>query len=147
MCREHPAWKQLISRALNEDERIALVTTVFLDDSQVEIVGHLSGDNAQSLVDTIDGASSHIVPCSKNKLIDFHPNLYISSIRCWIASRQRSAEGACTICTGFVATKPCFRDRWRFRFVMTRQGTRCTTVGQRTCGRVSILVRKLQPRS
>lgn len=63
------------------DEHIALVTAIFLDDNQIEIVECLSGDNAQSFVDAVDQASSRTVSRSKDKSIDFDPNLRILSIR------------------------------------------------------------------
>ena len=50
---ELPAWKQLITRTLTTSERISLITTILLDRDQVEMVGHLSGDDAQTFIDTV----------------------------------------------------------------------------------------------
>ena len=56
---ELPAWKQLISRTSTTDERISLITTIFVDRDQVEMVMRLSGDDAQTLVNVID----EVRPC------------------------------------------------------------------------------------
>ena len=57
MCSEAPAWKLLISSTLTMNERISLIMTIFLDHNQVEMVGNLSGDDAQTFVDMLDEAS------------------------------------------------------------------------------------------
>ena len=57
MCSEVPAWKRLISYTLTINERISLITTILLDNNQVEMVRNLSGDDAQTFVDMLDEAS------------------------------------------------------------------------------------------
>jgi len=42
---------------------------IFSDRNQVEIVGHLSGDDAQKFIDVVDEVSFHIISRSKNKPI------------------------------------------------------------------------------
>ena len=111
MYREVAAWKRLISHTLTMNERISLITMIFLDDNQVETVGQLYGSDAQTFVDTIDGVSLHKSLHSRDKLIDFDTGIHILSIRHWIASHQRPAGGVDTLCAVFVAAKPCFRDR------------------------------------
>ena len=54
MCSEDPDWKRLISNTLVTHERISLIETIFSDSNQVEVVKQLSGDDAQSFIDTID---------------------------------------------------------------------------------------------
>ena len=49
-----PAWRRLISRPLTTNERISLVMAVFADRNEVGEVNHLSGNDAQTLVDVID---------------------------------------------------------------------------------------------
>ena len=49
-----PAWKQLITRPLTTDERISLVTSIFSDRNQAEVVDRISGDDAQTFVDVVD---------------------------------------------------------------------------------------------
>ena len=49
-----PAWERLISGALITSERISLITTILSDRDQVEMIGCLSGDNAQTFIDTVD---------------------------------------------------------------------------------------------
>ena len=92
------------------NERISLTTAIFLDDNQVETVGQLSGSDAQTFVDTIDEVSLQRLLRLRDKLIYFNTGIHILSIRCWIASHQRSAGCADAICTGFVATEASFRN-------------------------------------
>jgi len=65
---ERPAWKLLISRPLDMGERISLITTIFSDNNQVEKAGRLTGDDAQTFIDTIDEvvpARSHVQSTSQ----------------------------------------------------------------------------------
>jgi len=57
MCSGRPVWKRLISHGLAADERIPLITTIFSDSNQVEMVEHLSGDDAQNFINIIDEVS------------------------------------------------------------------------------------------
>lgn len=52
-----PAWKRLIDRPLDTNERISLITDIFSDRSEIEAVRHLGGDDAQSFVDVMDEVS------------------------------------------------------------------------------------------
>ena len=52
-----PAWKLLTSNALAVNERIPLITKIFSDNNQVEMVEHLSGDDAQDFINIIDEVS------------------------------------------------------------------------------------------
>ena len=61
-----PAWKQLISPTLAAHERIPLIMTIFSDCDEVDIVGHLCGEDFQTFVDVIDEASLQILPPRKN---------------------------------------------------------------------------------
>ena len=145
-CSETPAWKQLISHTLAVGERISLITAIFSDHSQIELVERLSGGDAQTFTDVVDCVSPHTISRSNYKLTDVDPNLHILAIRHWMVSYQKSAGRACVTYAGFVVAKTCFRNRWQFRFVTTQQSTRCATVGQRTCGRVNIVTGKSRPR-
>ena len=71
----------MISQTLALDERISLITTIFSDSNQVEVVGQLSGDEAQSFIDIIDEVIFHTTSCSEDKAIDLGFNLHILSIR------------------------------------------------------------------
>ena len=64
--RDPPAWKRLISHTLAKDERLSLITTTFSDHNQIEMVRHLSGDDAQAFVDMIDEVSLCVLSSSKN---------------------------------------------------------------------------------
>ena len=147
VCSEHLVWEQSTDRSPATHDRVSLITAIFLDDSQVEKVRQLSGDDAQNLIDIIDGVSPRTISSSKNKLVDFDSNFHIFSIRYWIASHRRSAGGVCAICTRFATNKPCFRDHCKFHFVTIQRGTRCVMVDRQTCGRVDTLARRSQPRS
>jgi len=59
---EVPPWKQLTNRTLTARKRIALITRIFSDRDQIEVVKHLSGDDAQSFIDTIDEALDSLTP-------------------------------------------------------------------------------------
>ena len=63
-----PTWKRLINYPLTTDERAFLIVTIFSDDNEIEIVGRLSGGDAQAFVDTIDEASLHTLSPPKSWL-------------------------------------------------------------------------------
>ena len=107
---ELPAWKQLISRTSTTDERISLITTIFVDRDQVEMVMRLSGDDAQTVVDVIDEVRPCIILPSRSGWVDSRPNFHTLSARCWIALKIRSAKSVCVQYTGSAATKPWFRN-------------------------------------
>ncbi|KAF9643686.1 kinase-like protein [Thelephora ganbajun] len=48
------AWKQLISHTLSTSERISLITSIFSDRNEVEVLRNLSGNDAQALINVID---------------------------------------------------------------------------------------------
>ena len=58
---ENPAWKQLISDTVTADQRISLITMIFSDHNQAEMIGHLSGDDAQSLIGVTNEVSPKIL--------------------------------------------------------------------------------------
>ncbi|KAF9643889.1 kinase-like protein [Thelephora ganbajun] len=51
-----PVWKQLIGHPFSTDERISLLTSIFSDNNEIEMVRHLSRDDAQVFIDVIDEA-------------------------------------------------------------------------------------------
>lgn len=51
MYSENPAWKRLIDTAPNTNERISLITAIFSNHDQVEMVGNLNGNDAQRFLD------------------------------------------------------------------------------------------------
>ena len=55
MRSELPSWKRLTSCTLTTNERVSLITTIFTDHIQVDMVGNLSGDDAQAFINMIDG--------------------------------------------------------------------------------------------
>ena len=67
-----PAWKRLISYPLSKHERISLIISIFSDHNGVEVVGHLSGDDAQDFVDAIDEASIQVLSPLVGGSVDSH---------------------------------------------------------------------------
>ena len=99
---EDPAWKQLISHTLTTRERISLITTIFSDHNQVEMVGNLFGDDAQNLINAIDEVCACTLSYLRDRSVDSRPTFYTLSIRCWTASNHRSTGSACTFYPLFV---------------------------------------------
>lgn len=62
-------------------ESISLITTIFLDNNQVEAVEQLSGGDAQAFVDMIDEVSRYKLLRSRDKLIGIDVDIHILSIR------------------------------------------------------------------
>ena len=56
-----PAWKRLIDHLLAPDEQISLITDIFSDRDETEIVKHLRGEDAQSFVDLIDQVNPLVI--------------------------------------------------------------------------------------
>lgn len=52
-------------------ERVSLITMIFSNPNQVNVVNDLSGNDAQAFVDKIDEASSRAFPRSQDKLTGF----------------------------------------------------------------------------
>ena len=59
MYSEDPSWKLLISHPLVVDGRIPLITAIFSDSNQINMVEHLSGDDAQTFIDVVDEVSPY----------------------------------------------------------------------------------------
>ena len=53
-----PAWRRLISRPRATDEHISLVTNIFSDDDEIQVVKGLREDDAQVFIDVIDEVPS-----------------------------------------------------------------------------------------
>jgi len=60
----------LISYQLRVDERVSLITAIFSDPGEVEVVGQLSGDSAQTFVDMLIEVSAHtlLLPLQDGRL-------------------------------------------------------------------------------
>jgi len=69
-CSSPPAWKRLVTHPLTIHERTSLITTIFSDRNEIEVVRHLCGNYAQSFIDAIDEVSLHILS-SRNDPTDF----------------------------------------------------------------------------
>ena len=53
-CSGIPAWRRLIDCPLATDERVSLITAIFSDPDEIEVVKGLCGNDAQSFVDVVD---------------------------------------------------------------------------------------------
>jgi hypothetical protein len=76
MCSEEPAWKQLISHTLTTYERVPLITAIFSDRDQIEMVEKLSGDNAQNFINVIDEVTTCTLSLLGGRSVDSHQNFY-----------------------------------------------------------------------
>ena len=81
---ELPAWKRLISPTLSAHDRISLITSIFLDRNEVEVVGNLSGYDAQTYVNVVNEVSIHILPPSTLTPTN-------TPVLCWLDTRRPSA--------------------------------------------------------
>ena len=55
----------MISPTLPRNERIQLITFIFSDHDEIEVVNRLTGDDAQTFIDTIDKVDSRAIPRPK----------------------------------------------------------------------------------
>ena len=76
-----PLWKQLVNSTLAAHNRIPLIVTIFSDRDEVEIVGHLRGDDAQTFIDVIDEVSIHTLSPLKNRSSFPHLHFCALSVR------------------------------------------------------------------
>ena len=52
-------WKHLIDRPFTTDERVSLITDLFSDRDEIEVLKNLSGGDAQSFIDMVDEVPLH----------------------------------------------------------------------------------------
>ena len=78
-----PALKRLISKRPAQRGRIPLITTIFADRNEVEVVKQLCGDDAQIFVDLVDEVSLCGLSPIEHKRINSHLNVRALSVRCW----------------------------------------------------------------
>ena len=81
-----PSWERLIRSSVTAYERVFLITAIFSNRDEVEVVKRLRGGDAQIFVDAIYEARSYVVSSSKNELTNFDSNPRAFSIRRWIIS-------------------------------------------------------------
>ena len=112
------------------------------------MVRHLSRDDAQIFVDTIDHPKVSLCHSSTSKERVKWISLKLSPLsnRHWIAWNHRFAGGVYVLYAGFVAAKSCSRDHSRFRFVMTQQRPQCAVVDAGMCGKVNMKAGRSQSR-
>jgi len=117
---EDPAWKRLITHTPTTHERISLITTIFSDYNQAEMVKDLRGDDAQEFIDVLDEVSLRILSPPRNGYVNSNSNSRPLSVRCWTVFLHRSERSVRTPYAASVATEPWFRDHWQFHFVTTQ---------------------------
>jgi len=71
VCSGISDWKRLIDNPLSTDERISLITSIFSDRNKAKVVGHLTGDDAQTFIDVTDEARLQFLSPLKNGSADF----------------------------------------------------------------------------
>ena len=92
-------------------ERIRLMTTLFSDNDQAKVVGCVSCENAQILIDVIDEVCPCTILLPKDKAMHFDSNPLVLLLRYWMTLHQRHAGDVYGFYTRFVAVKSSFRDR------------------------------------
>jgi hypothetical protein len=86
------------------DKRISLITSIFSDPREVEVVGHLFGDDAQTFVDVLDKVRPRILhQPPKSASADSNLNYCVLSNRSWTTSHHGLARNVDVIYVGFVA--------------------------------------------
>ena len=73
-------WKRLICSPLTTQERISLVADILSNRGEVEMARRLRGDDAQTFVNVIYEACSHVLQSPESKLADFDSNFRISCL-------------------------------------------------------------------
>ena len=83
------AWKRVVELPLASDSQISLITAIFSDRDETEVVRDLRGDDAQSFVEVIDevgsGNPTHLKRMESQMLC---------FLRCWMSCHRGSEEGA-----------------------------------------------------
>lgn len=69
-------WKRLIDHPLTLEERISLITDIFSDPDETEIVKDLCGEDAQSFVDEMYQVTPSVI---------LELSFFLMSSRCWTA--------------------------------------------------------------
>ena len=84
LCSDPPAWKRLVSHPLPPHERIYLITTIFSDRGEVEVVAQLSGADAQTFIDILNEVSTctHFPAKNDRSTVAKTPTL------CWLGVGQ-----------------------------------------------------------
>jgi len=67
-----PAWKRLASPTITTDERISLITGIFSDHKEIELVRNLCGDDAQTFIDLVDEVRCYPLSPLKHEWADPH---------------------------------------------------------------------------
>ena len=57
MYSDPPAWQRLISYTRPTPERTDLISSIFSDRDEIDVVKHLSGDDAQTFIDAVNEVS------------------------------------------------------------------------------------------
>ena len=68
--------QRLVGHTLNTHDRISLIATIFLDNDRIQMVEHVSGVDAQTLIDVIDEVRPRMILRSKDGLFDFCSNFH-----------------------------------------------------------------------
>ena len=99
-----PAWKQLISYALNTQGIVSLIAGIFSELNGLDVVTRRRED-AKAFVDVVDQVRSRTLQPPRDVSLDTNSNLCVVSNRSWIVSNREFAGEACTTHPGFVPTR------------------------------------------
>ena len=76
-----PAWKLLASYSLPTNERVSLIVSIFSDHDEVEVIGGLTGEDAQNVIDMVYEVSTHARSPPKDGWVDLRLNSLALSVR------------------------------------------------------------------
>jgi len=66
-----PAWRRLINHTFSPHEAIPLIEAMFMTEDEVEMIGCLRGDDAQTLINVIDEVGCYTPSSQSHGLIAF----------------------------------------------------------------------------
>lgn len=128
-------WKRLVDRPAAR-ERISLITSIFSDKDESDVIDGLRGDDAQAFIDAVDEVHPRTLTSQINQPTDSNSNSRIPSFRFQTspALHQRYGTSASILWARCASAMTCSRVLFWCRFVTTNQISHCTKLGTQTCG-------------
>ena len=80
------SWERLIRSPPAEYERVSLITNIFSNRDEIEMVRHLCEDDAQAFINVVYEVRPYTLSFPKNRTVDLNSNSCVSSIRRWTTS-------------------------------------------------------------
>ena len=72
------ALERLISCSVPESELASLIEAIFSSSKAIETVGSLTGSDAQTFIDVMDGVCHRVLPSAKNELAECYLTVLLS---------------------------------------------------------------------